>query len=173
MAKQNEKLLATDHLKDLVQPRIAIVYTEWNEQIVAAQIEGCKRVAIAFGAEITHEIAVPGSFEIPFACRHLWRQCSQDPEDERPQAIITLGAVIRGNTPHFDYVCQGVTDGIMQLNLILPIPVVFGVMTVNNEQQVWERLGGRHGHKGEEVAISALKMIYMMSTSNEDSPELS
>lgn len=165
MALHNEKLLLTEHLSELNEPRIAIVYTEWNDQIVTALMEGCKRVAIAFGAKVTHEIAVPGSFELPFACRHLWRQCAQIPEDQRPQAVITLGAVIRGATPHFEYVCQGVTDGIMQLNIILPVPVIFGVLTVNNEQQAWERLGGKYGHKGEEVAISALKMIHMVEYS--------
>jgi 6,7-dimethyl-8-ribityllumazine synthase len=67
--------------------------------------------------------------------------------------------VIRGGTPHFDYVCRAVTDGILQLNLTLPIPVIFGVLTLDNEDQAWERLGGPHGHKGEEAAVTALKMI--------------
>jgi 6,7-dimethyl-8-ribityllumazine synthase len=70
--------------------------------------------------------------------------------------------VIRGETPHFDYVCKGVTEGIMQLNLELPVPVIFGILTVDNMQQAEDRLGGIHGHKGEEAAITALKMISMM-----------
>jgi 6,7-dimethyl-8-ribityllumazine synthase len=67
--------------------------------------------------------------------------------------------VLRGDTPHFDYVCQGVTNGITQLNLSLPVPVIFGVLTVDNDQQARDRIGGKHGHKGEEAAITALKMI--------------
>jgi 6,7-dimethyl-8-ribityllumazine synthase len=67
--------------------------------------------------------------------------------------------VLRGDTPHFEYICRAVTDGILQLNLSLPIPTIFGVLTVDNEQQALERIGGSHGHKGEEAAITALKMI--------------
>jgi 6,7-dimethyl-8-ribityllumazine synthase len=81
--------------------------------------------------------------------------------NELPDAYIVLGAVIQGDTPHFDYVCKGVTDGIMQLNLQIDVPVIFGVLTVLNEQQAIERIGGIHGHKGEEAAITALKMIQL------------
>jgi 6,7-dimethyl-8-ribityllumazine synthase len=69
--------------------------------------------------------------------------------------------VIRGGTPHFDYVCKAVTDGVTQLNLSLPIPTIFGVLTVDNEEQAKERIGGIHGHKGEEAAVTAVKMISM------------
>jgi 6,7-dimethyl-8-ribityllumazine synthase len=70
-----------------------------------------------------------------------------------------LGTVIRGDTPHFDYVCKAVTDGVLQLNLSLDVPVIFGVLTLENEQQALERVGGKHGHKGEEAAVTAIKMI--------------
>jgi 6,7-dimethyl-8-ribityllumazine synthase len=70
--------------------------------------------------------------------------------------------VIRGDTPHFDYVCKAVTDGVTQLNLQLPVPSVFGVLTVDNEQQALERIGGKHGHKGEEAGITALKMVSLL-----------
>jgi 6,7-dimethyl-8-ribityllumazine synthase len=70
-----------------------------------------------------------------------------------------LGCVIRGDTPHFDYVCKAVTDGVVQLNLLLPVPTIFGVLTVDNELQATERIGGKHGHKGEEAAVTAIKMI--------------
>ena len=79
-----------------------------------------------------------------------------------PDAIIALGCVIRGGTPHFDYVCRAVTDGINELNLHLPVPVIFGVLTVDDVQQAKDRIGGVHGHKGEESAITALKMIALM-----------
>lgn len=161
MSQHTDSLLRTDSLKDLRNARIAIVHTEWNEAIVAEQLKGCHKVIEDFGATITDIIAVPGSFEIPFACRQLWLKREHSPESRQPQAIITFGAVIRGGTPHFEYVCQAVTDGVTQLNLMLPIPVIFGVLTVNDEAQAWERLGGTHGHKGEEAAITALKMIQM------------
>ncbi len=73
--------------------------------------------------------------------------------------FIALGCVLRGDTPHFDYVCKAVTDGVVHLNFALPVPTIFGVLTVDNQQQADERIGGKHGHKGEEAALSALKMM--------------
>ena len=72
--------------------------------------------------------------------------------------------MIRGGTPHFEYVCQSVTNGIVHLNLHLPVPVIFGVLTVNDEKQAMERIGGKHGHKGEEAALTALKMIALLKS---------
>lgn len=131
---------------------IAIVHTEWNDKIVAEQMAGARRILEPYKVEIS-TYAVPGSFELPYACRQVAIR-------EQPAAIIAFGAVIRGGTPHFDYVCNAVTDGITQLNVNLDTPVIFGVLTLDTEQQAWERLGGEHGHKGEEAAITALKMIH-------------
>jgi 6,7-dimethyl-8-ribityllumazine synthase len=78
--------------------------------------------------------------------------------------FIALGCVIKGDTPHFEYVCQSVTQGITQLNTSLPVPVIFGVLTVNTQEQADERLGGIHGHKGKEAAIAAIKMIQMVKS---------
>ena len=75
-----------------------------------------------------------------------------------------MGCVIKGDTPHFDYVCKAVTDGVVQLNLSLPVPTIFGVLTVDNDQQANERIGGKHGHKGEEAAITAIKMIALANS---------
>jgi len=149
-------LLDTSGLEQLTAARVGIVYTEWNEDIVTAQREGAHRIALQTGAVISHEIAVPGSIELPFACKHLIEHTD---EKSGPQAIIAFGAVIRGGTPHFDYVCKAVTEGIMYLNVHKNIPVIFGVLTLENEKQAWERLGGAFGHKGEEAMITALKMI--------------
>ena len=80
-------------------------------------------------------------------------------------AFIALGCVIRGDTPHFDYVCKAATDGVLQLNLTLPVPTIFGVLTVDIPSQAMDRLGGKHGHKGEEAAMTALKMISWVSKS--------
>jgi len=84
--------------------------------------------------------------------------------DDRPHVFIALGCVLRGDTPHFDYVCKGVTDGVLQLNLSLPIPTIFGVLTVDNQQQADERIGGKHGNKGEESAMTALKMLALQQS---------
>jgi len=157
MSQHSSSLLDTQALSTLANARVAIVYTEWNDGIINAQLEGCERILAQFGAKVTGKYAVPGAFELPFACR---RVCERTRElMEAPEAIIAFGAVIRGGTPHFDYVCQAATDGILQLNLTLPIPVIFGVLTLDSEAQAWERLGGPHGHKGEEAALTALKMI--------------
>ena len=159
-SQHSSSLLDTQSITQLSAARVAIVYTEWNDTIVAAQLEGCKRILSEMGATVVQEIVVPGAFELPFGCKHAWH--SSMGKDNQPEAIIAFGAVIRGGTPHFDYVCQAATDGILQLNLTLPVPVIFGVLTLDTTEQAWERLGGVHGHKGEEAALTALKMIKMV-----------
>jgi 6,7-dimethyl-8-ribityllumazine synthase len=144
-------------LTSVRESRIALIGTEWNDKIVEKQISGAKTIAEKVDAIISHEIFVPGSFELPYACKALWE--STRDRSEAPQAIIAFGAVIRGGTPHFEYVCKAVVEGLVQLNIQLPIPVIFGVLTLDHESQAWERLGGAHGHKGEEAMITALKMI--------------
>ncbi len=135
---------------------VVIVKTEWNAAIVDELEAGCRRVLEEFGVK-NLTLVVPGAVEIPFAIKRHWDK-SWD-SGSVPDAYIAFGCVIRGGTPHFDYVCRMVTDGILQLNLNLQAPVIFGVLTVDNEEQARERIGGKHGHKGEEAAITALKMI--------------
>lgn len=132
---------------------VVIVKTEWNAYITDSLEEGCKRVLEENGLK-SKTVVVPGAFEIPFVIKTIHANSSQTPD-----AYIALGTVIRGDTPHFDYVCKGITDGVMQLNLSLDVPTIFGVLTVDNEQQAIERIGGIHGHKGEEAAATAIKMI--------------
>ena len=136
---------------------IVIVHTEWNPAIVNKLLEGCTRILRHFGMNNYKIVSVPGAFEIPFAIKSFWEGYQN--KFEKPQAFIALGCVLRGDTPHFDYVCKAVTDGVLHLNLILPVPSIFGVLTVDNEQQAIERTGGIHGNKGEEAALSALKMM--------------
>jgi 6,7-dimethyl-8-ribityllumazine synthase len=157
MSQNNNTLHDTQMLHELGLSRVAIVCTEWNNSIVRELVNGCEGMLHKFGGDIIKKLTVPGCFELPFACKMLWRHFEN--KSEKPEAIIAFGAVIRGGTPHFDYVCRAVTDGILQLNLELPVPVIFGVLTLDNEAQALERLGGSHGHKGEEAAITALKMI--------------
>jgi len=134
---------------------VVIVRTEWNDVILNQLEAGAVKILKEY--ECRYElITVPGAFEIPFAVKNYWDHSSKT---QLPMAFIALGCVIRGDTPHFDYVCKAVTDGVLQLNLTLPVPTVFGVLTVDNENQAAERLGGKHGHKGEEAAYTALKMM--------------
>ena len=153
----NSKLLNTEAGIPQKDACVVIVRTEWNAAIVDELEKGCAAKLQEAAVKNVCVINVPGAFEIPFAIKKYWE--SYKYRDDRPQAFIALGCVLRGDTPHFDYVCKGVTDGVMQLNLSLPVPVIFGVLTVDTQQQADERIGGKHGHKGEEAAITALKMI--------------
>ena len=132
---------------------VIIVKTEWNKHIVDKLEEGAATVLQQQNIKYT-TLFVPGAVEIPFAIRAY-----AESNETEADAYIALGAVIRGDTPHFEYVCSSVTDGILSLNMMLDVPVIFGVLTVNNEQQALERVGGAHGHKGEEAAVTAIKMI--------------
>jgi 6,7-dimethyl-8-ribityllumazine synthase len=139
---------------------VIIVRTEWNATIIDKLQEGCLKVLDIH--EVKHIIInVPGAFEIPFAVKAYWDK--HRTTKEKPAAFIALGCVLRGDTPHFDYVCKAVTDGIVQLNLTIPVPTIFGILTVDNQQQAEERIGGKHGHKGEEAAITALKMMHLVN----------
>lgn len=134
--------------------KIAIVVSEWNEGITSALLEGAKNTLLKHGVKADNIIirTVPGSFELSYGARILAEQNS-------PHAVICLGCVIQGETPHFDYICQGITHGITELNLDYEIPFIFGVLTTLNLQQAEDRCGGKHGNKGDEAAITALKMI--------------
>jgi 6,7-dimethyl-8-ribityllumazine synthase len=138
---------------------IVLVKTEWNAAIVDELEKGCIAELEKQKVKKIITLAVPGSVEIPFAIKSYWD--NNKSRKKRPDAFIALGCVIRGDTPHFDYVCRIVTDGVLQLNLSLPVPTIFGILTVDNEQQAKERIGGKHGHKGEEAALTAHKMISM------------
>jgi 6,7-dimethyl-8-ribityllumazine synthase len=142
---------------DVQDACVVIVRTEWNKVIVDALEVGCRKVFADKKTATITTLTVPGAVEISFAIKAYWE--ANKYKNHRPCAFIALGCVIQGDTPHFDYVCRSVTDGVTQLNLTLPVPTIFGVLTVLNEQQANERLGGVHGHKGEEAALSALKMI--------------
>ncbi len=133
---------------------VVVVRTEWNATIVNRLFAGCKKILDAEKVDL-RDFIVPGAFEIPFAINNIWAQSKKN----KPDAFIALGCVIKGDTPHFEFVCRAVTDGIRSLNLELPVPVIFGILTVDNQEQAEERTGGIHGHKGEEAAATALKMI--------------
>lgn len=149
---KNSNLLQTEGIQNLKDALVVLVKTEWNAAIVDELEKGCAKVLLSHQLNTT-TLVVPGAIEIPFAIRQCWQQT------HKPAAFIALGCVIRGGTPHFDYVCQSITKGITDLNLSLPVPVIFGVLTVDSMEQADERIGGEHGHKGEEAAFTAIKMI--------------
>jgi 6,7-dimethyl-8-ribityllumazine synthase len=152
MASKGNKSLhkGIPQLKDAF---VIIVKTEWNKHIVDKLEKGA--ASIFSEQNIQYKtLAVPGAVEIPFAVKAY-----AEGNAKKADAFIALGTVIRGDTPHFEYVCNSVTDGILSLNMMLDVPVIFGVLTVNDEQQALERVGGVHGHKGEEAAVTAIKMI--------------
>ena len=140
---------------------VVIVRTEWNAAIVDKLEEGCKSILTQHKTAY-RVVTVPGAFEVPYGIINYWN--AHLDSKTRPNAFIALACVVRGGTPHFDYVCKGITDGIVQLNLTLPVPCVFGVLTVDTDEQARERTGGIHGHKGEEAAVTALKMIALSAS---------
>ena len=135
---------------------VVLVKTEWNAAIVDELEKGCVSELQKHQVKKIITLTVPGAFEIPFGIKSYWENRGKK---KRPDAFIALGCVIRGNTPHFDFICKAVTEGVVQLNLSLPVPIIFGVLTVENESQAKERIGGKHGHNGERAAVTALKMI--------------
>ena len=130
-----------------------VVVAEWNPEITGALLDGCVSTLKQHGTlpENIHVKTVPGSFELIYGAHQMTLNDGYD-------AVIILGSVIRGETPHFDYICQGVTEGIARLNATSRIPVVFGLLTTNDLEQAKERAGGKLGNKGCECAVAAIKM---------------
>jgi 6,7-dimethyl-8-ribityllumazine synthase len=156
----NSKIWDTTGIRKKQDAFVVIVRSEWNASVVDELEKGCTLKLAEFGVKKPEVITVPGAFEIPFAIRKYWQEKKKTKKE--PHAFIALACVMRGGTPHFDYVCKAVTDGVVQLNLMLPVPTIFGVLTVDNQQQADERVGGIHGHKGEEAAITACKMLALV-----------
>ena len=147
-------------IRQLADALVVLVKTEWNSDIVNELEKGCLTVLKEYSVPVK-TIIVPGAVEISFAIQQCWAN------NNTPAAFIALGCVIRGDTPHFEYVCQSVTTGITSLNLSMQVPVIFGVLTVNTMEQAKERIGGKHGHKGEEAAMTALKMMVLNNSLKE------
>ncbi|MDY6266405.1 MAG: 6,7-dimethyl-8-ribityllumazine synthase [Prevotella sp.] len=142
-----------DSVPDASNMCFGIVVAEWNHDITGALLDGAVKTLEKHGTipENIHVKTVPGSFELVYGAQQM---CKNDGFD----AIIILGSVIRGETPHFDYICQGVTQGIAYLNAVQNIPVIYGLLTTNDHQQAADRAGGRLGNKGDECAVTAIKM---------------
>ena len=134
--------------------KIAIINSRFNHIITDRLAEGAKDAFARHGGNLDNLdlILVPGAFEIPFALEKALSTGKYD-------AVCCVGAIIRGSTPHFDYVCMGVTQGITHLNVTGDIPVIYGLITTNTLEQAEDRSGGKLGNKGDECAITAIKMI--------------
>ncbi|MFZ9660668.1 MAG: 6,7-dimethyl-8-ribityllumazine synthase [Chitinophagaceae bacterium] len=159
-SKGNEKLNLINTGTQLPEGAcVVIVKTEWNADIINALEAGAQKILEKCNVKNVVSITVPGAIEISHAIKIYWE--ANKYKDIKPSAFIALGCVIKGDTPHFDFVCQSVTSGITQLNLQLPVPTIYGILTVLNEEQAYERLGGSQGHKGEEAALTAVKMIVL------------
>jgi 6,7-dimethyl-8-ribityllumazine synthase len=145
----------------LANQKYAIVVADWNAQITHTLMQGAVRCFVESGVQLQNisVIHVPGAFELTFAAKQLVYENMKAVDGEKNKAIIVLGCVVQGDTPHFDYVCQGVTQGISSLNLVENgCPVIFGVLTTDNMQQALDRADGIHGNKGVEAAVTAIKM---------------
>ena len=153
-AYQNLSSYDFNSVPDASGMSVGIVVSEWNSAITEKLLEGACNTLQKHGVsnDNIRVFRVPGSFELTFGAQQIAKYCDVD-------AVIVLGCVVRGDTPHFDYVCEGVTDGISRLNAIQDIPVIFGLLTTENMQQAEDRAGGIHGNKGDESAITAIKMI--------------
>lgn len=138
---------------DATEMRFAIIVSDWNSEVTYSLLDGALNTLRKHGV---HEKAiivkhVPGSFEIPLAAQWI-------AEYDDVDGVICLGCVIQGETPHFTYVCQAVTRGISVLNLEYNIPFIFGILTTDTQQQAVDRSGGKLGNKGDEAALTAIKM---------------
>jgi 6,7-dimethyl-8-ribityllumazine synthase len=155
MATENKNLSVYDkstipNAKDF---RFGIVVSEWNSEITNGLYKGAVEALLDCGAISDNiiKLDVPGSFELTFGCKKMIQQGGFD-------AVIAIGSVIQGETKHFDFVCSATAQGIKDLNVQTEVPVIFCVLTDNTMQQAIDRSGGKHGNKGTEAAIAAIKM---------------
>ncbi len=152
MSTKKKNLSSFDDLKEGAAKglKIGIVQAKWNSEITDSLKNGAIEVLTKTGAKFS-TVLVPGAIELTYAAKKMIEKNIFD-------AVIVLGCVIQGETRHFDYVCDSVTYGITKLNLSSSIPVIFGVLTVDNQQQAIDRAGGKHGNKGTECGVAAVKM---------------
>ncbi len=138
--------------------KIGIAVAQWNKEITSALFNGAKQTLLKHEVKEDNiiSVSVPGTFELTLAAQNLLEYTDVD-------AVIVLGCVIQGETRHFDFICQSVTQGVTELNIKYNQPVIFGVLTTNNLEQAQERAGGKLGNKGDEAAVTALQMVDMQS----------
>jgi len=139
---------------DVSKKKFGIVVSEWNEEVTEALYNGAYETLLSHGAKKEHIIrkTVPGSFELSLGGQWMAQQ-------EDIDAVICIGCVIQGETKHFDFICDAVAQGITNVSLKYNKPVIFGVLTPNTQKQALDRAGGKYGNKGDEAAITAIKML--------------
>jgi 6,7-dimethyl-8-ribityllumazine synthase len=153
-SQRNLSKVEGEPLMDASSFKFGIVYSEWNSDVTSALLNGAVETLKRNGVsdDHIHKVPVPGSFELTLGAQYM-------AEHTRVDAIICLGCVIQGETRHFDFICQAVADGITHLNIKYNKPFIFGVLTSGNQEQALDRAGGKHGNKGDEAAITAIKML--------------
>ncbi len=153
MATRNLSSYDPEKIPSAREMRFGIVVSDWNKNVTWKLLDGAVKTLTRHGVSESDIVVkhVPGSFELPLAAQWLAEYDDLD-------GVICLGCVIQGETPHFTYVCQGVTQGITTLNLEYNIPFIFGVLTTNTLEQALDRAGGKHGNKGDEAALTAIRM---------------
>jgi 6,7-dimethyl-8-ribityllumazine synthase len=139
--------------------KFGIVVAEWNKEITDLLLKGAVKTLLKHGAKESNIIIkyVPGSFELVLGSQYLAEYTDSD-------AVIALGCIIQGDTRHFEFICQAVSQGITDLNIRYNSPFIFGVLTTNTKQQAFDRAGGKYGNKGDEAAIAAIKMAALQSS---------
>ena len=145
---------SSKNIVDMGNKKFAVIVSEWNEEVTESLYQGAYETLIANGVAKENIIkkSVPGSFELTLAAQWMAEQESID-------AVICLGCVIQGETRHFDFICDAVAHGVTNVSLKYNKPVIFGVLTPNTQKQAIDRAGGKHGNKGDEAAITAVKML--------------
>ena len=153
MSTSNLSAYNPENVPDAGKMRFGIIVSDWNKDVTWSLLNGAVNTLKKHGAKDKEIIVkhVPGSFELTLGAQLI-------AENDDLDAVICLGCVIQGETPHFTFICQGVAQGITQLNMEYNIPFIFGVLTTNTLQQAVDRSGGKHGNKGDEAAITAIKM---------------
>jgi len=151
---KNLSQYSANNIPDISTKKFAIVVSEWNEDVTESLYNGAVETLLKHGAQKAniYRKDVPGSFELSIGAQWVAQLAEID-------AVICLGCVIQGETRHFDFICDAVAHGITNVSLKYDKPVIFGVLTPNTQQQALDRAGGKHGNKGDEAAITAIKML--------------
>jgi 6,7-dimethyl-8-ribityllumazine synthase len=153
-ANKNLSQYTSKHLIDISTKRFGLIVSEWNEEVTEKLFEGAYATLLKHGAKVENVVrkSVPGSYELTLGAQFL-------AQNQEIDAVICLGCVIQGETRHFDFICQAVAQGITTVALKYNKPVIFGVLTPDNQQQAFDRAGGKYGNKGDEAAMAAIKML--------------
>jgi 6,7-dimethyl-8-ribityllumazine synthase len=154
-SKKNLSSYSSSNIGDISAIKFGIVVSEWNSAVTESLHQGAVETLLTHGAakDNLKIIQVPGSFELSYGAQQLAKR-------EDIEAVICLGCVIQGETRHFEFICQAVATGITTVSLKYDKPVIFGVLTTDTYQQALDRAGGKHGNKGDEAAITAIKMLF-------------